>query len=110
MRFTPWELLAVMVAGASSQDDRNVIDYLREENRVLREKFGPKRVLLNDDQRRRLASNVKVLGRRVLAEVCSIVTPDTLLRWHARLIATKYDGSGKRALGGPASCCESASS
>ena len=46
MRFTPWQLLAVMVAGAMSQHDREVINYLREENRVLREKLGPKRVLL----------------------------------------------------------------
>ncbi len=54
MRFSPWQVLAVMVAGAMSQHDREVINYLREENRVLREKLGPKRVLLNDDQRRRL--------------------------------------------------------
>lgn len=101
MRFTPWQLLAVMVAGAMSQHDRQVINYLREENRVLREKLGPKPVLLNDDQRRRLAVKAKVLGRRVLTEVCSIVTPDTLLRWHARLIARKYDGSGKRRPGRP---------
>ena len=43
----------------------------------------------------------KRLGRKRLAEVCSIVTPDTILRWHRRLIAQKYDGSAKRGPGRP---------
>ncbi len=97
----PWQLLAVMVAGWMSRQQQQVIEYLREENRVLREKLGKNRVLLNDDQRRRLAGKAKVLGRRVLAEVCTIVTPDTVLRWHRRLIALKYDGSDKRRPGRP---------
>ncbi len=101
MRMAPWQLLAVIVAGWMSRQQQQVIEYLREENRVLREKLGKKRVLLHDDQRRRLAVKAKVLGRRVLAEVCSIVTPDTLLRWHNRLIARKYDGSDKRRPGRP---------
>lgn len=101
MRFTPWQLLAVIVAGWMSRQQQQVIEYLVEENRVLREKLGEKRVLLNDDQRCRLAVKAKVLGRRLLAEVCRIVTPDTLLRWHARLVARKYDGSEKRCPGRP---------
>ncbi len=91
----------MIVAGWMSRQQQQVIEYLREENRVLREKVGKKRVLLHDDQRRRLAVKAKVLGRRVLAEVCSIVTPDTLLRWHNGLIARKYDGSDKRRPGRP---------
>ena len=101
MRIPRWHLLSVIVAGWMSEEQRRVIDYLREENRVLREKLGLKRVLLNDDQRRRLAAKAKVLGRQLLAEVCSIVTPDTLLRWHHRLIAQKYDGSARRRPGRP---------
>ena len=97
----PWYLLAVIVAGWMSRQQQQVIEYLREENRVLREKLGKKRVLLNDDQRRRLAAKAKVLGRRLLSESCTIVTPDTLLRWHNRLIARKYDGSDKRRPGRP---------
>ncbi len=92
----PWQLLAVIVAGWMSRQQQQVIEYLRQENRVLREKLGKKRVLLNDDQRHRLAAKSKVLGRRLLSEFCSIVTADTLLRWHNRLIARKYDGSDKR--------------
>jgi transposase InsO family protein len=46
-----------------------------------------------------LAAKGKRLGRRFLGEVCTIVTPDTILRWHRQLIARKYDGSGKRQRG-----------
>jgi len=74
---------------------------LREENRVLREQLGARRVRLNDDQRRRLATKAKVLGRRLLAEVVTIVTPETLLAWHRKLVAQKYDGSGRRGPGRP---------
>jgi transposase InsO family protein len=51
--------------------------------------------------RRRLAAKAKGLGRKLLAEVATIVTPETLLAWHRKLIAQKYDGSGKRGPGRP---------
>jgi putative transposase len=50
-----------------NQRQLQVIDYLREENRVLREQLGGRRVRLNDDQRRRLAVRAKALGRKILA-------------------------------------------
>jgi hypothetical protein len=78
-----------------------VIDYLREENRVLREQLGGRRVRFNDDQRRRLAVKAKMLRRRVLADVATLVTPETLLAWHRKLIAQKYDGTAHRAPGRP---------
>ena len=78
-----------------------VIDYLREENRVLREQLGGRRVRFTDDQRRRLAVRAKTLGRRVLAEIATLVTPETLLAWHRKLIAQKYDGTAHRAPGRP---------
>src|SRR5436189_751891 len=59
-----------------------------------------------DDQRRRLAAKAKKLGRRMLAEVATIVTPETLLAWHKRLIAQKYDGSAYRNPGRPKSPAE----
>jgi hypothetical protein len=83
------------------QPQRDAINYLREENRVLREQLGGKRIRLNDDQRRRLAAKAKMLGRRILREVATIVTPETLLAWHRKLIAQKYDGSGERGPGRP---------
>jgi hypothetical protein len=78
-----------------------LIDYLREENRVLREQLGGKRLRFTDKQRRRLATKAKGVGRKVLVELGTIVTPDTLLAWHRRLIAQKYDGSEKRGPGRP---------
>src|SRR6516165_8444984 len=78
-----------------------VIDYLREENRVLREQLDGRRLRLDDNQRRRLAVKAKALGRKVLVEVASIVTPETLLAWHRKLIAQKYDGTGHRSPGRP---------
>src|SRR5262249_51765287 len=55
-----------------------------------------KRVLLNDDQRRRLAVKGKLLGRQLLEQLATIVTPDTILRWHRQLIAEKWDYSHRR--------------
>jgi len=52
--------------------------------------------LLNDDQRRRLAVKGKVLGRKALHEIATIVTPDTILRWHRQLVAKKWDYSNRR--------------
>jgi hypothetical protein len=56
---------------------------------------------LNDDQRRRLAVKAKKLGRRVLHELATLVTPETLLAWHRKLIARKYGGSKERGPGRP---------
>src|ERR687898_950923 len=89
----PFRFVLISVAGWMNQQQQQAIDYLREENRVLREQLGGRRLRLNDDQRRRLAAMAKRLGRRVLAEIATIVTPETLLTWHRKLIAQKYDGS-----------------
>lgn len=75
---------------------QNAIEYLIEENRVLREHLGPKRVRLNDQQRRRLALKAKILGRKTLQQLCTLATPDTIMRWYRRLVARKYDGSKQR--------------
>ena len=97
----PFRFLLIAVAGWMNQHQLLAIDYLREENRVLREQLGGRRLRLNDDQRRRLATKAKGLGRKLLAEFATIVTPETLLAWHRKLIAQKYDGSGKRGPGRP---------
>ncbi|MFT5409177.1 MAG: putative transposase, partial [Verrucomicrobiales bacterium] len=60
------------------------------------DKMGRKRLLLTDDQRRVLAAKGKALGRKVLMELTTIVTPDTILRWHRRLIKAKWDYSDRR--------------
>ncbi len=98
----PWLWMALAgVAGWMNREQVAVIDYLKEENRVLRELHGTRRLGLNDDQRRRLAVKGKTLGRRLLTEIGTIVRPDTILRWHRRLIAMKYDGTARRRAGRP---------
>ena len=75
--------------------------YLVEENRVLREQIGHRRMRFTDDQRRRLAAKAKILGWKRLSQLATIVTPDTLLAWHRRLVAQKYDGTENRKPGRP---------
>src|SRR3954449_12042759 len=97
----PFRFLLIAVAGWMNQHQQQMIEYLREENRVLREQLGGRRLRLTDNQRRRLAARAKGLGRKLLAEVATIVTPETLLAWHRQLIAQKYDGSRQRGPGRP---------
>src|SRR5207253_3170088 len=97
----PVPFLVVSLAGWMNQHQQHVIHYLMEENRVLREQIGHRRMRFSDDQRRRLAAKAKTIGRKLLHEVATIVTPETLLAWHRKLIANKYDGSAERGLGRP---------
>lgn len=89
----PGQMLLLILAGWINQQQQNAIEYLIAENRILREKIGKKRILLTDDQRRRLAVKGKVLGGKALAEICSIAMPETILRWYRELIAKKWDYS-----------------
>lgn len=92
----PLQFLLVVLAGWINQEQQKLLEYLRTENQVLREKLGKKRILLNDAQRRRLAVKGKFLGRKLLSDIGSIFTPDTILRWHRQLIAEKWNHSDKR--------------
>jgi len=65
----PFSFLVVSMAGWLNHKQQQVIDYLVEENRVLREQIGSRRLRFNDDQRRRLAAKAKKLGRKILAQV-----------------------------------------
>jgi putative transposase len=82
------------------------VDYLRAENQLLRKKLGPKRVRLTDAERRRLATLGKALGRKGLATVATIASPETILRWYRELVAKKYDGSQQRGQGRPKTAAE----
>ena len=95
------QFLVVAVAGWINQQPRDVIDSLQEEHRVLREQRGPGRLRVTDAQRRRRAAKTTRLGRRVRRDRHTLVTPDTLLRWHRQLIARTYAGRGRRGPGRP---------
>ena len=86
----PFHLLVVALAGWLNRNQQAVIDYLIEENRVLKDQLEGQRLRFTDDQRRRLAAKAKVLGRRLLDEIETLVTPETLLVWHRKLIAEKW--------------------
>ncbi len=92
----PWQLFLLGLSGWVNRQQQHTIEYLITENQVLKEKLGKKRILLNDDQRRRPAVKGKLLGRKLLSEIATIVTPDTILRWHRQLIAEKWDYSDRR--------------
>ena len=83
----PFRFMLLCLAGWMNEQQRYAIDYLREENRGLRTQIGGRRLVFSDPQRRSLAAKAKLLGRKLLAELATIVTPETLLAWHRKLIA-----------------------
>jgi len=65
------------------------------ENRILRDQLKG-RVRLSDGERKTLAEIGQKLGKKALEEIATIVKPDTILRWHRKLVAQKFDGSQQR--------------
>lgn len=97
----PWQFLLITLAGWINRNQQDVIDYLLEENRVLKRQLRGRRLRLTDDERRRLAVKGKALGRQVLQKIATIVTPDTILAWYRKLVARKWDYSERRKPGRP---------
>jgi transposase InsO family protein len=97
----PFQLVLLMFAGWVNRHQLDVIEYLREENRVLKARLGGRRIRFTDVERRRLARKAQALGRKVLNELETLVTPDTLLRWYRELIASKWNYRHRRGPGRP---------
>ena len=96
-----WKQLLTYITGSVDQELLCRNEYLAAENRILRTQLQG-RVRLTVGDRKTLAEIGKRLGKQALAEVATIVTPDTILAWHRKLIAQKFDGSQQRkALGQP---------
>jgi len=91
-----WKRLLAYITGTVDQELLLRKEYLATENRILRNQ-SKGRLRLTDPDRINLAEIGKQLGRRALEEVAQIVRPETILGWHRRLIARKFDGSGNRA-------------
>jgi transposase InsO family protein len=94
-----WKTLLAYITGSVDQELLLRNEYLVTENRMLRQQI-PGRVRLTDAERTTLAQIGKQLGRKALEEVASIVTPDTILAWHRKLVAQKFDGSQQRKAAG----------
>ena len=92
----PWQLLLVILSGYVNRHQQQVNDLYRTQLKFLLQAQGRKRILLSDDQRRQLAVKGKLLSRKALMELTTIVTPDTILRWHRQLVARKWNYSDQR--------------
>lgn len=92
-------LFLTMMAGWMNRQQQHVIDYLVEENRVLREQLDihakGKRIRFNASQRRRLAEKGQRLGRKVLLKIANLVTPETIYAWHRKFVAMKFAPKGR---------------
>jgi hypothetical protein len=92
----PFHVMLIVLGEFVRREQEKQIEYLQVESQILREKIGGSRVLLSDDQRRRLAVKGKALGRRQLGEVATIAQADTVLRWHRELIENPEQRSNSR--------------
>src|SRR5881296_1464375 len=96
-----WKHLLAYITGTVDQELLLRNEYLVTENRMLRNQLKG-RVRLRDGERKTLADIGYKLGKQALQEVAKIVKPDTILGWHRKLVAQKFDGSTQRkALGRP---------
>ena len=94
--FQPGQLLLVAFCGWVNERQQQIIEFRNAQIEVLLRKLSKKRILLSDDQRQVLAVKGKALGRKALRELTTIVTPETIFRWHGELVAKKWDHSEKR--------------
>jgi putative transposase len=90
-----WKQLLAYMTGSVDQQLLLRNEYLVTENRILRQQITG-RLRLSDSERKTLAEIGKKLGRQALAEVATIVKPETILAWHRTLVARKFDGSRQR--------------
>jgi transposase InsO family protein len=90
-----WKTLLAYITGSVDQELLLRNEYLVTENRMLRQQI-PGRVRLTDAERKTLTEIGKQLGRQALEEVASIVTPATILAWHRKFVAQKFDSSQQR--------------
>ncbi len=92
----PWQLFFFILAAWVNREQQKRLEFYEVQLKAMMKAQGKKRLLLTDDQRRLLAVKGKSLGRKALMELTTIVAPDTILRWHRKLVAQKWDYSNRR--------------
>ena len=95
----PLQFLLTLLAGWINRRQLDTIEYLQEENRLLKERVSGRRIRFSDVERRRVARRAHALGRNALSELETLVTPDTLMRWYRTLVAQKWTYSHRRGPG-----------
>jgi putative transposase len=90
-----WTTLLAYISGSIDEELLLRIEYLVAENRILRGQIKG-RLQLSDAERQTLAEIGKKLGKQALEKVANIVKPNTILGWHRKLAADKFDGSKQR--------------
>jgi len=93
--------LLLIVSGWVHRRQLIVIEFLQAENRLLKERLSGKRIRFTEAERALLARKAKAVGRKALLQLDTLVSPDTLMRWHRRLVAQKWDFSKRRGPGRP---------
>jgi hypothetical protein len=93
----PFHLFALALAGWLNRRQAAAVEYLREENRVLPSRLPEGRLRITDAERKRPAVRGAELGRALLADVATLFSPDTILRWHRKLVAAKWTFKAKTA-------------
>jgi putative transposase len=93
--------LLMMVSGWVHRHQLLVIELLQAENCLLKGRMRGKRIRFTDAERALLARKAKAVGRKGLLELDTIVSPDTLLRWHRCLVAQKWNFVERRSRGRP---------
>ncbi len=93
--------LLMIAAGWVNRHQLIVIEFLQAENRLLKDRLCGRRLRFTDAERALLARKAKAIGRKALHELDTIVSPDTLLRWHRRLVAQKLNFAERRSAGRP---------
>ena len=93
--------LLMIAAGWVHRHQLIVIEFLQAENRLLKDRLRGRRIRFTDAESALLARKAKAVGRKALLELDTIVSPDTLLRWHRRLVAQKWNFVERRGVGRP---------
>ena len=98
--------ILMITAGWVHRHQLIVIEFLQAENRLLKDRLRGRRIRFTDAERALLARKAKALGRKALLELDTIVSPDTLLRWHRQLVAQKWNFAARRGVGRPGIMCQ----